>query len=74
MEKNIINTVYHAAVVSGIAIGTSRLTKMISKVTPTPKLALNFEDVGLVILHISSAMYIKDYLVKQKIIPENIDK
>ena len=46
MEKNIINTVFHAAVVSGIAIGTSRLTKMISKSAPTPKLALNFEDIG----------------------------
>ena len=74
MEKNIMNTVYHASVVSGIAVGTSRLTKMIFKNTPTPKLALDFQDVGLMILHIGSAMYIKDYLVKQKIIPENIDK
>ena len=73
MEKNIINTVFHAAVVSGIAIGTSSLTKKILK-TPTPKLAFDFEDMGLVILHTSIAMYIKDYLVKQKIIPYDIDK
>ena len=74
MEKNIVNTVYHAAVVTGIAVGTTKLTKMVFKNTPTPKLALDFQDVGLMILHISGAMYLKDYLVKQKIIPENIDK
>ena len=74
MEKNILNTAYHAAVVTGIAVGSSKITKMVFKGSPTPKLALDFQDVGLMILYISSSMYIKDYLVKQKIIPENIDK
>ena len=74
MEKTFINTVYHSAVVSGFAILTSKLTKMIAKSAPTPRLALTFEDAGLVIIHISTAMYIKDYLVKKGLIPADIDK
>ena len=41
MEKNIVNTAYHAAVVTGIAVGSSKITKMVLKGSPTPKLALD---------------------------------
>ena len=68
---NIVNAGYHAAVVSGIAIATSNLSKLVLK-TNTPKLALDANDVGLLILNITTAMFIQDYLISLKFIPENI--
>lgn len=71
MEKNIVNTVYHAAVVSGLSIGFAQLSKMLIKAT-TPKLAPTPYDIGMNIVYVSSALMVKDILVKQKIIPEDI--
>ena len=69
--KNITNTLYHAAVVSSIAAGSTKITKMAFK-TSTPRLDFNMYDIGMIILHIGGAMLIKDYLVKNKLIPDGI--
>lgn len=69
---DVINTVYHAVVITGLSAVSSKLTKLIFKGSPTPKLDLDIEDLGLEIIHISSAMLIQNYLIKNNIIPENI--
>ena len=69
---DVINTVYHAAVITGLAAVSSKLTKLVFKGSPTPKLDFDIEDLGLELIHISSAMLIQNYLVKNNIIPENV--
>ena len=71
--KQLVNAVYHAAVVSGLAIGYAALGKKIMK-GATPKLDFVPYDVGMVVLDVSLAMSTKDMLVKQGVIPADILK
>ena len=72
-EKNLINDLYHATVVGGLAIGYAKIGQMVFKGS-MPKLDMTSRDVGMVILDLSAAMASKDFLVKQAIIPDNITK
>ena len=71
--KQFVNAAYHAAVVSGLTIGYAALGKKIMK-WATPKLDFVPYDVGMVVLDVGLAMYTKDMLVKQGIIPADILK
>ena len=71
--KVIVNTLYHSAVVSGLAMGYARLGKMVmggslSKLDFTPR------DVEMVALDVALAMGTKDVLIKQGIIPADVMK
>ena len=71
--KQIVNAVYHAAVVSGLAMGYARLTQMVLK-GPIPKLDFTPRDIGMVVIDVPLAMVTKDALVKQGILPPDIMK
>lgn len=71
--KMLANTAYHSAVVSGLAMGYARLSKMIFK-GATPKLDFTGYDVGMVVLDVGLALATKDMLIKQGIIPADILK
>ena len=71
--KNISNNLYHAAVVSGLAIGYAKLGQMVFK-GPMPRLDLTPRDVGMVVLDLSAAMATKELLIKQGLIPSDIVK
>ena len=71
--KMLVNALYHSAVVSGLAIGYSRLSKMVIGGAP-PKLDFTPRDVGIVIVDVALAMATKDMLIKQGIIPADIMK
>ena len=71
--KQLVNSAYHAAVVSGLAIGYAALGKKIMK-GATPKLDFAPYDVGMVIMDVGLAMATKDILVKQGILPADILK
>ena len=71
--KMIMNALYHSAVVSGLAMGYTRLGKMAMGDNP-PKLDFAFRDVGMVILDVALEMTTKDVLIKQGIIPADIMK
>ena len=71
--KQLANSAYHAAVVSGLAIGFSTLGRKIFKST-TPKFDFAPYDVGMVVLDIGLAMATKDMIVKQGILPADILK
>ena len=70
--KDIKESVYHSAVVSALAVGYTMLGKTLIKMSPPSLSKFDIEDgiklVGIVAL--SDVM--KDYLMKQKIIPNNI--
>ena len=65
-SKMLGNTIYHAAVTSGLgqmALGGQ-----------TTKFAFTGRDVGLVVLDVTAAMATKDWLIHQGIIPSNVLK
>ena len=64
----IVNAVYHRAVVSGLAIGYSRLGKLVVGGAP-PKLDLMPRDASMIVLNIALAVSTKEMLIKQGIIP-----
>ena len=70
-QKNIVNDLYHAAVVGGLAIGYAKLGQMVFK-GPLPRLDLTPRDAGMAILDLSAAMAMKDMLIKQGLIPSDI--
>ena len=72
-QKIIVNDLYHAAVVGGLAIGYAKLGQMVFK-GPLPRLDLTPRDAGMAILDLSAAMATKDMLIKQGLIPSDIVK
>ena len=72
-RKQLANSAYHAAVVSGLAIGFATLGNNIFK-SATPKFDFAPYDIGMVVLDIGLAMATKDMLVKQGILPADILK
>ena len=71
--KMLVNALYHSVVVSGLAVGYSRLSKMALGGAP-PKLDFTPRDVGLLVADMALAMATKDMLIKQGLIPGDILK
>ena len=71
--KALVNALYHSAVVSGLAMGYARLSKMAFGGS-LPKFDFTPRDVGTVIADVAIAMATKDMLIKQGIIPNDILK
>ena len=69
--KEVANLAYHAAVVTGLAVGYAQLGKKLFK-GGTPKLDYTVNDVGMVTADIALAFITQGVLVKQGIIPPNI--
>ena len=72
-KKTVINLIYHASVVSGLAVGYTMLSKNLLKFRPPDMGRLDFTDGAKFIGIIAASMATKDMLVKQGIIPDNID-
>ena len=72
--KDLKESVYHGAVVSVLVVGYTMLGKMLIKMSPPSLSKFDIEDgvklVGIVIVALSD--FTKDYLIKQKIILNNI--
>ena len=70
--KDLKESVYHGAVVSALAVGYTMLGKTLVKMSPPSLGKFDIEDsvklVGIVVL----SDFTKDYLIKQKVIPNNI--
>ena len=73
-RKNIVNLIYHATVVSGLAVGYTMLSKSLLKFKSPDMGKLDFEDGAKFVGIIAASMATKDMLVKQGIVPDNIDK
>ena len=67
--KDLKESVYHGAVVSVLDIGYTMLGKTLIKMSPPSLGKFDVED-GVKLVAISD--FTKDYLIKQKIIPNNI--
>ena len=66
-KKSIVNDLYQAAVISVLAVGYSMLGKKILKMTPP-----SIHTEKLVAIVAASEMT-REYLIKQKILPDHIN-
>ena len=71
--KMLVNTLYHGAVVTLLAVSYARLGKMAFGGV-YPKFDFSPRDVGMAVADISLALASKDALIKQGIIPADIMK
>ena len=70
--KDLKESVYHSAVVSTLAVGYTVLAKMLVKMNPPSLSKFDVEDGIKLVAIIAMSDFIKDYLIKQIIIPNNI--
>ena len=70
--KDMKESVYHGAVISGLAIGCTMLGKTLIKMNPSSLSKFDIEDGVKLVAIIAMSNFTKDYLIKQKIIPNNI--
>ena len=72
VENYTKESVYHRAVISALAVGYTMLGKMLIKMSPPSLSKFDIEDGAKLVGIIALSDLTKDYLIKQKIIPNNI--
>ena len=72
-KKSIVNDLYQAAVISVLAVGYSMLGKKILKMTPPSIQKFDLEDTGKLVAIIAASEMTREYLIKQKILPDHIN-
>ena len=70
--KDLKESVYHGAIVSILATGYSVLGKTLIKMSPQSPSKFVVEDSVKLVAIVAMSDVTKDYLIKQKIIPNNI--
>ena len=70
--KDLKESVYHSAVVSALAVGYTMLAKTLIKMSPPSLGKFDVEDGVKLVAIVAITDFNKDYLIKQKIIPNNI--
>ena len=70
--KDLKESVYHGAVVSILAVDYTMLGKMLVKMSPLSLGKFDTEDGVKLVAIVAMSDFTKDYLIKQKIIPNNI--
>ena len=72
-KKSIVNDLYQAAVISVLAVGYSMLGKKILKMTPPSIQKFDLEDMRKLVAIVAASEMTREYLVKQKILPDHIN-
>ena len=70
--KDLKESVYHGVVVSILAVGYTMLGKTLIKMSPPSLGKFDVEDGVKLVAIVAISSFTKDYLIKQKIIPNNI--
>ena len=71
--KTIVNDLYQAASISLFAVGYSMLGKKILKMTPPSIQKFDLEDTVKLVAIVTASEMTREYLIKQKILPEHIN-
>ena len=69
--KDLKESVYHGAVISILAVGYTMLGKTLVKMSPPSLGKFDIEDGAKLVAIVVMSDFTKDYLIKQKIIPNN---
>ena len=72
-KKRIVNDLYQAAVISVLAVGYSMLGKKILKVSPPSIQCFDLEDMRKLVTVVAASEMTREYLIKQKILPDHIN-
>ena len=72
-KKSILNGLHHASLICAFAVGYSILGKKILKVAPPSIWKFDLEDTGKLVAIITASEMMREYLIKQKILPEHIN-
>ena len=70
--KDLKESVYHGAVVSILAVGCTMLEKTLVKMSPPSLGKFDIEDGVKLVAIVAMSDFTTDYLIKQKIIPDNL--
>ena len=70
--KDLKESIYHGAVISALAVGYTMLGKTSIKMSPPSLGTFDVEDGVKLVAIVAISDFTKDYLIKQKIIPNNI--
>ena len=70
--KDIKESIYHGAIISALAVGYKMLGKTLIKMSPPSLSKFDIEDGVKLVAIVAMSDFMKDYLIKQKIISNNI--
>ena len=68
-----VNDLYQMAVISVLAVGYSMLGKKILCIAPPSVQHFNLEDMGKLVTIVAALEMTREYLIKQKILPDHIN-
>ena len=72
-KKSMVNDLYQAAVISVFAVGYSMLGKMILKIAPPSIHKFDLKGTGKLVAIVAASEMTREYLIKQKILPDHIN-
>ena len=72
-KKSIVNDLYQASFISVLAVGYSMLGKKILKIAPPSIQHSDLEDTGKLVAIVASSEMTREYLIKQKTLPDYIN-
>ena len=72
-KKSIVNDLYQVAVISVLAVGYLMLGKKILRIVPPSIQRFDLEDTVKLLAIIAALEMTRDYLIKQKILPDHIN-
>ena len=72
-KKSIVNDLYQVAVISVFAVGYSMLGKKILKMAPPSIQKFDLENTEKLVVIVAASEMAREYLIKQKILPDHIN-
>ena len=72
-KKSTVNNLYHASLISVLAVGYSMLGKKILCMAPLSIQKFDLEDTGKLVVIIAASEMTREYLINQKILPDHIN-
>ena len=72
-KKTIVNDLYHASLISLFAVGYSMLGKKILRMAPPSIQKFDLEDTEKLVAIVAASEMTREYLIKQKILPDHIN-
>ena len=72
-KKSIVNDLYHVSLIPVFTVGYSMLGKKILCMAPPSIQKFDLEDTGKLVAIIAVSEMMREYLIKQKILPDHIN-
>ena len=74
MDKiSLVNDLYQAVAISVFVVSYSMLSRKILKISPPSIQKFDLEDTGKLVAIVSASGMTREYLIKQKILPDHIN-